>query len=308
MPKGLNIILLQGGNSKEREVSLSSGQAVHDALIALGHRVEVIDPKQDLQDFVQALKQAFAGTCDVIFNALHGKFGEDGHIQAIAALLGMKITHSGLLSSALAMDKLMAKKILFSQGIPVANGEKLQIKRIQHYLPIPYPFVIKPVGEGSSVGVTIVQQEDDLPNWSLLQDGDYMIEEYVHGRELTVAVMRNQALNVTEIVPSQGFYDYKAKYTDGIAPHTCPANIPEFIANRCKFMAEAAHMALGCKGVSRADFRYDEEGIGGVKGRLVMLEVNTQPGMTNLSLVPEQAAANGIGFHELVQMMIDDAL
>ena len=305
----LNIITLLGGWSAERDISIQSGTAIADALERLGHSVVRLDPPRDIKALIAAIDEAFAPNApDLIFNALHGQWGEDGQIQALLSMLDLPYTHSSYLSSAIAMDKGIAKIILQAHGLPVPNGQVLPAHRLQKNPPMDPPFVIKPVNEGSSVGVYVVEEGMEMPDLSPYGKNPLLIEEYIAGRELTVTVLGDKALTVTELKPKQGFYDYKAKYTAGKTEHICPAELTEDVIHRCKFMAEMAATALKCKGVSRTDFRYDETGIGGIEKRLVILEVNTQPGMTELSLVPEQAKQQGMTFDDLVQWMVEDAL
>ena len=292
-----SVALLMGGWSREREVSLSSGAEIARALEAADYEVRPIDVRRDLDDLLGRLDPR----PDVVFNALHGRYGEDGCIQGVLECLGLRYTHSGVLASALAMDKPMAKRLFEAAGIPcpphriVARGE-LPCADV-----MPPPYVVKPLNEGSSIGVRIVT---DAPprNWEF---GDrIMVEKYIPGRELTVGVMGGRALGVTEIRPRDGFYDYGAKYTEGKAEHLLPAPVGETIREAAMDYAIRAHRALGCRGVTRADFRYDDAS---EPGGLYLLEVNTQPGMTPLSLVPEAAAHAGISFGELVCWMVENA-
>ncbi|MEO5493990.1 MAG: D-alanine--D-alanine ligase [Sphingomonas sp.] len=295
-----------GGWSAEREVSLSSGKGIVEALESLGHRVTAIDMDRDV-----AAKLA-AARPDVVFNALHGTPGEDGSVQGMLDLMGLKYTHSGLVTSVIAIDKVLTKNALVPHGIPMPGGRIVKSAELFEGDPLKRPYVIKPVNEGSSVGVAIVTDEgnygqpigrDVAGPW---QDFDELIAEpYVRGRELTTAILGGKALGVTELKPKSGWYDYDAKYTDGMTEHVCPAQIPDHIAEACKRIALEAHRLLGCKGASRSDFRWDDER--GEDG-LFLLEVNTQPGMTPLSLVPEQAKHLGISYPELVQMIVDEAL
>jgi D-alanine-D-alanine ligase len=291
-----------GGWSSEREVSLVSGAACADALRDCGYRVSCIDVKHDLRALMDGLEPA----PDVVFNALHGRYGEDGKIQGMLDILGLPYTHSGVLASALAMDKQIAKSLFAARGILCPEGEVMPVARIADDLEFEPPYVVKPNNEGSSVGVKIVRPGDNqnpADDWPFGEEA--LVERFIPGRELTVAVLGDRALGVTELRPHEGFYDYEAKYTDGRTTHICPAPIPEMVARQAMDHAVAAHQALGCRGVSRADFRYDdteEE-----PGQLYMLEVNTQPGMTPLSLVPEQAAHTGMDFGELVSWMVENA-
>jgi len=299
-----HVAVLMGGWSAEREVSLNSGAAVVKALRGLGHSVTAIDVQRDI---AQLLTRLFPRP-DVVFNALHGRFGEDGCIQGILNILDLPYTHSGLLASALAMDKPSAKKIFAQVGIPIAESVVVGRAALLAGDPLPRPYVVKPANEGSSVGVRIVGVGDnarpfEAESWPYGET--VMVERYVAGREITVAVMGDRALGALEIRPRQGFYDYTNKYTDGKADHLMPAPLPPALyAEACR-LALLAHQALGCRGVSRADLRYDDTQ--GEPGRLVMLEINTQPGMTSLSLVPEIAAHCGIPFPELVEWMIREA-
>jgi D-alanine-D-alanine ligase len=296
--------VLMGGWSAEREVSLRSGQACAEALTRLGYRVTQIDVARDIATVLTDLKP------DVAFNVLHGRPGEDGTLQGLLEILGIPYTHSGVLASALAMQKDVAKDVFRAAGVPVAEG--LVASRFEaankHLLPPPY--VIKPIAEGSSVGVFIVTEEHGHPPQELYREdwayGDRVIvEKYVTGKELTCAIMGEEALGVIEIVPAVRFYDYEAKYAPGGSKHLLPAPVSSFVYQQVRRLALAAHRALGCRGVSRADFRYDDR-IEGTEG-LVCLEVNTQPGMTETSLVPELAAHAGISFDELVRWMVEDA-
>ena len=296
------VAVLMGGWSSEREVSLVSGRECAQALRASGYTVAELDVTRDIGALVKALSPA----PDAVFNALHGRFGEDGTIQGLLDLLGIPYTHSGVLASALAMDKVAAKRIFAAVGIRVPDG--LVATRAQAMAGdlLPRPYVVKPINEGSSVGVEIVVADDPLPAFADWPDGDaVMVERYIPGRELTVAVMGERALAVTEIRAHNGFYDYTAKYTEGRAVHLIPAPIAPAAYDAALGIARRAHDALGCRGVSRADLRYDDTT--GEPGALYLLEVNTQPGMTPLSLVPEQAAHCGIGFPQLVSWMVEHA-
>ena len=299
-----SVAVLMGGWSSEREVSLVSGGAIVDALRQTEFEVRPIDVQRDVAKLVSQLEPA----PDIVLNALHGRYGEDGCIQGILEFLGLAYTHSGVMASALAMDKPMAKRLFETVGIPCPPHEIATRDDLRSGTVMNKPFVIKPMNEGSSVGVTIVLQDDDLPAlddvaWAF---GDaVMVEKYVPGRELTVAVMGDKALGVTEIRPAKGFYDYTAKYTEGKADHVIPAPVNEVIYSTAMEYAVRAHHRLGCRGVSRADFRYDDTR--GDPGELFLLEINTQPGMTPLSLVPEQAAHAGISFGDLVRWMVENA-
>lgn len=299
-----SVAVLMGGWSSEREVSLVSGGAIVDALRQTEFEVRPIDVQRDVAKLVSQLEPA----PDIVLNALHGRYGEDGCIQGILEFLGLAYTHSGVMASALAMDKPMAKRLFETVGIPCPPHEIATRDDLISGTVMNKPFVIKPMNEGSSVGVTIVLQDEDLPalDDSAWAFGDaVMVEKYVPGRELTVAVMGDKALGVTEIRPIKGFYDYTAKYTEGKADHVIPAPVNGVIYSTAMEYAVRAHHTLGCRGVSRADFRYDDTR--GDPGELFLLEINTQPGMTPWSLVPEQAAHAGISFGDLVRWMVENA-
>lgn len=298
------VAVLLGGFSAERDVSLSSGAGCAKALREEGFEVVEIDPKtSDLAAQLHAAKP------DVVFNALHGRWGEDGCVQGLLELLRIPYTHSGVLSSALAMHKQRTKDIYAAAGLPVVKSIVVDRRAAaaQHLMEPPY--VVKPVNEGSSVGVFIIRKGDNRPpealgkeEWNL--SSEMMVEEYVPGRELTVAVMGGKALGVTEITTGLAFYDYEAKYSEGGSIHILPAKVPDAVAKEAMRLAEAAHAALGCRGVSRTDLRFDDTG---AKPRLVLLETNTQPGMTPTSLVPEQAAYTGMTYAKLCRWIVEDA-
>jgi D-alanine-D-alanine ligase len=293
-----------GGWSPEREVSLSSGRECAKALVDCGYRVRVIDVGHDLHALLRALEPR----PDVIFNALHGVGGEDGTVQSVFEMLGIAYTHSGVLASALAMHKPTAKAIFRDAGLPVADGVVARPEQLVEADPLPAPFVVKPVNQGSSVGVRIVRVNDnswreEVTRWCF--GAEILVERFVPGRELTVAVMGERALGVCEIVPRGSFYDYTAKYATGGSDHLIPAHVPSATYDEALDIALRAHRALGCRGVSRADLRYDDTPAG--SGRLYLLEVNTQPGMTPTSLVPDIARHVGIGFDELVAWMVENA-
>jgi D-alanine-D-alanine ligase len=292
------VAVLMGGWSSEREVSLVSGAAVAKALDEGGYEALPIDVSRDPADLLARL----APRPDVVFNALHGRWGEDGTLQGLLDILAIPYTHSGLLASALAMHKPTAKLIFERAGIPVAEHIVVGREALAADDPMPRPYVIKPLNEGSSVGVRIVRNGDNLSplgaNWTF---GDtVMIERFVPGREFTVAVMGGRPLAVTEITTDRGFYDYDAKYAPGGSRHVVPAQVEPAVYDEAMALAMRAHRALGCRGVSRADLRYDGR-------QLYMLEINTQPGMTPTSLVPEQAAYAGISFPDLVAWMVENA-
>jgi D-alanine-D-alanine ligase len=300
-----HIAVLLGGLSAEREVSLRSGEACAKALEDQGYQVTRIDAGRDIGERLVKLKP------DVVFNALHGRFGEDGIVQGILEMLRIPYTHSGVLASALAMQKDRAKDVMRAAGIPVPVGMTMHRFDIVKGHPMKPPYVIKPVSEGSSVGVLIVNEDHEHPPQELnrhdWEHGDIMlVETFVAGRELTCAVIGEKALDVIDIRAADGgWYDYKAKYAKGGSIHVLPANLKENIYHSVQDLALRAHRALGCRGVSRADFRYDDRP--GGTGDLVVLEVNTQPGMTETSLVPELAAYVGLTFGELVRWMVEDA-
>jgi D-alanine-D-alanine ligase len=300
-----HVAVLMGGWSAERPVSLNSGRGCAAALESVGYRVSRIDVGRDIADVLARLKP------DVAFNALHGRVGEDGTIQGVLELLRIPYTHSGVLASALAMEKDLAKTVMKAAGVPVAHGVTIDRHEAAKRHVLEPPYVLKPVNEGSSFGVVIVKQgrthppqEVGRPDWPY---GDRLLaEKFVDGLELTCAVMGDRALGVIDIRPvSESFYGYDAKYAKGGSIHILPAKIKPNIYHEVQRLSFVAHRALGCRGVSRADFRYDESK--GESGELVCLEVNTQPGMTETSLVPEIAAHAGVSFGELVSWMVEDA-
>jgi len=297
-----SVAVLMGGASAEREVSLVSGAACADALRQAGYRTSCIDVTRD----VRAMIDGLTPKPDVVFNALHGRNGEDGKIQGLLDLLAIPYTHSGVLASAVAMDKQKAKILFGAKGIPCPDGRVMTLAQIDSCGDLEPPYVIKPNDEGSSIGVYIVRPGDNrIPAGEWPFGGTALVESYIPGRELTVGVLGDKALGVTELRTGSGFYDYEAKYTEGRTQHLCPAPVPERIAEQAMEYAVTAHRTLGCRGVSRADFRYDDTE--GDPGKLFMLEVNTQPGMTPLSLVPEQAAHIGMSFRDLVTWMVENA-
>ena len=299
------VVVLYGGISAEREVSLSTGIQVIAALREAGFKVDPVDVGRDLGAVIAALTPK----PDAVFNALHGRFGEDGAIQGVLDWLDIPYTHSGVRASALAMDKQAAKAMFAAAGLPVAAGRVVAIEELEAGDPLPLPYVVKPVNEGSSVGVTVVRQGDNrrmeiVRSWTFGPTA--LVEAYIPGRELTVAVMADRALAVTEIRAVAGvFYDYESKYADGGSRHIIPAEVhPEAYA-RAMTVAVSAHRTLGCRGATRCDFRYDDTA--GEPGRLVLLELNTQPGLTPTSLLPEQAAHLGISFPQLCTWMVENA-
>ena len=302
----LHVAVLMGGWSSERQVSLMSGEGVAAALEERGHKVTRIDMGRDI---AQKLTETAP---DVVFNALHGTPGEDGTVQGMMDLMGLTYTHSGMVTSVVAIDKELTKQALVPYGIPMPGGRIVPVAEIFERDPLERPYVLKPVNEGSSVGVAIVTAEGNYGNpiskdakgpWQEFES--LLAEPYIRGRELTTAVLGERALMVTELRPKSGFYDFDAKYTDGMTEHICPAQIPEEITKACLDLALRAHRLLGCHGCSRTDFRWDDDH--GIEG-LFVLETNTQPGMTPLSLVPEQARHLGIEYGELAEIIIADAV
>jgi len=301
-----NVAVLMGGWSNERSVSLMSGNGVADALESRGHRVTRIDMARDV-----AARIADAAP-DVVFNALHGTPGEDGTVQGMLDLMGVPYTHSGMVTSVIAIDKQLTKQRLVPAGIPMPGGHVVTRESLYACDPLPRPYVLKPVNEGSSVGVAIVTDSGNYGN-PIARDAagpwqdfaELLAEPFIKGRELTVAVLGGQALAVTELKPKSGFYDFDAKYTDGMTDHVCPAEVPDDIAAYMMELALRCHQLLECKGASRTDFRWDDE-LG--RDGIFVLETNTQPGMTPLSLVPEQARFLGIDYAELVERIVEEAL
>jgi len=300
-----HVAVLMGGFSSERPVSLSSGEACAGALEQVGYRVTRVDVARNVGSVLADLRP------DVAFNALHGPFGEDGTIQGILEYLEIPYTHSGVLASALAMNKEKAKKVAAAAGIPVAQSRVMSRFDVGNRHPMEPPYVVKPVNEGSSFGVVIVKEDQSHPpqvigssEWKYGET--VMVERYIHGRELTCAVMGDVALGVIEIIPTgHSFYDYDSKYVPGGSKHECPAKVSPNIYQKIQTLALKAHQAIGCRGVSRSDFRYDDRH--SENGEIVWLEVNTQPGMTPTSLVPEIAAQAGHSFGELLSWMVEDA-
>ncbi|MGO4564123.1 D-alanine--D-alanine ligase [Rhizobium sp. 2YAF20] len=302
---GKHVAVLLGGFSSERPVSLSSGKACADALEVEGYKVTRVDVERDVSSRLADLKP------DVVFNALHGPFGEDGTIQGILEYLQIPYTHSGVLASALAMDKARAKLVAKDVGIPVAESLVMNRFEFTSAHPMPAPYVVKPVKEGSSFGVVIVQEDQthppqiiSSPEWAFGEQ--VIVERYIAGRELTCGVMGDVVLGVTEVVPlGHGFYDYDAKYAAGGSKHVIPAEISPNIYQKIQSLALRAHQAIGCRGVSRSDFRYDDRF--SEDGEIIWLEINTQPGMTPTSLVPEMAGHAGYSFGEFLRWMVEDA-
>jgi len=300
------VTVLMGGLSAEREVSLASGANCASALKEAGYTVTTLDAGKDLIDVIAELK---AQKPDVVFNALHGRFGEDGNIQGVLNLLKIPYTHSGLMASSLAMDKPVAKRLFEQAGLRVPEGKLLSRAEVVAGDPMPRPYVVKPFNEGSSVGVTIIKAGDNAKPFAGIDwpFGDVVLaERFIPGRELTCGVMGDKPMAVTELRPHSGFYDYANKYTGGRTDHLIPAPIPADVYAEVQRMALVAHQVLGCRGVSRSDFRYDDTGKGGVN-EVYILETNTQPGMTELSLVPEMARHAGISYPKLVSWMVEHA-
>lgn len=307
LDRNLNIVVLMGGWSSERPVSLMSGEGVVNALRQRGFtNVTPVDMDRNVAQVLAAIRP------DIVFNALHGTPGEDGTVQGLLDLMQIPYTHSGTTTSAVAIDKELTKAVLVPHGVRMPRGKVVESRTLYEGDPMARPFVLKPVNEGSSVGVAIVTDEGNYGHpISAKAEGPWqhfdrlLAEPFIRGRELTVAVLGDQALCVTELKPKAGFYDFDAKYTDGLTEHVCPADVPANIAQEMMDMALAAHRLLGCKGASRSDFRWDDtQGEAGV----YLLEVNTQPGMTPLSLVPEQARQKGISYGDLVERIIAEAL
>jgi D-alanine-D-alanine ligase len=299
-----HVAVLMGGWSAEREISLRSGKACADAVERSGYHVSRVDVDRDVAATLRGLKP------DVALNVLHGRPGEDGTLQGMLEVLGIPYTHSGVLASALAMQKDIAKTVLKAAGVLVPGGvTAARTEAAKRHL-LPPPYVIKPVAEGSSVGVFIVRDDQAHPPQELTRadwafGDDVLLEPYIPGKELTCAVMGDQALGVIEIVPTDKFYDYEAKYAPGGSKHLLPAPIAPDVYREVQRLALAAHRALGCRGVTRSDFRFDDKS--GIAKGMFCLEVNTQPGMTETSLVPELAAHAGIKFDELVKWIVEDA-
>ena len=301
------VAVLKGGISSEREVSLVSGEACAKALRAEGYDVTEIDVAPNLWE------QLHAADPDVVFNALHGDWGEDGRVQGVLDLFGAPYTHSGVMASALSMDKHRSKAVLRDVGINVPKGTLVSRLAASKDHPMELPYVLKPNGQGSSVGVYIIKEDAHNYGGEIAANtkmGDMIIaEEFREGRELTVTVMDGRALAVTEIIPTSGWYDYEAKYVAGGSRHVVPAKIPESVTETCKAWALLAHEALGCKGLTRSDFIFNDinDDLTDIVNKIVMLELNTQPGMTPTSLAPEQAAYDGMTFGQLCRWIVEDA-
>ncbi len=305
-PADTHVAVLMGGWSNERPVSLMSGNGVADALERVGYKVTRVDMDRNVASVLAGLRP------DVVFNALHGVPGEDGSVQGMLDIMQIPYTHSNMVTSVIAIDKELTKQRLVPGGVPMPKGVVVKSESLFTADPLPRPYVVKPVNEGSSVGVAIITVEGNYGN-PIARDAtgpwmdfdELLAEPFIKGRELTVAVLDGEPLCVTELVPKSGFYDFDAKYTDGMTEHVCPAQIPDDAAARMMQLAKLSHELLGCKGASRTDFRWDDElGLDGI----FVLETNTQPGMTPLSLVPEQAKACGISYEELVDRLVREAL
>ena len=298
------IAVLLGGPSAERKVSLETGKYVACSLAKQGYKVKKIKVSSNKSELKKKIKKFKP---DIVFNALHGTFGEDGQIQRLLDKIKVKYTHSSTYASKIAMDKRKTKEIFKKIGIPFPEDIKINLnnfkKKIKN-LPFEYPIVIKPVSEGSSVGVKICKNFGELKKYKIEKKKKYLIEKYIHGRELTVGVVNNQSLDVIELVTKKKFYDYKSKYTKGLTEYIIPAKIPKAIEEKCKEYALKIHKYLKCTGVTRTDFRFDQKDL--KKIRLYVLEINTQPGMTPLSLVPKMAKHKGISFDELIKKIISD--
>ena len=300
-----HVAVLMGGWSSERPVSLSSGEACAAALEDVGYRVTRVDVERDVSAHLSELKP------DVVFNALHGPFGEDGTIQGVLEYLDIPYTHSGVMASALAMDKERAKTVVRRSGVPVAEAKVMHRLEAAKKHPMNPPYVVKPVNEGSSFGVLIIKEDQSTPPQELYSaDWPYgdtvMVERFIPGRELTCAVMGDVALGVTEIVASDGgWYDYDAKYAEGGSKHILPADLLPNIYQKIQTLSLKAHQAIGCRGITRSDFRLDDRVNG--TGELIWLELNTQPGMTPTSLMPELAQHAGHDFGQLLKWMVEDA-
>ena len=297
------IAVIYGGWSHERDVSLVSGKACFDAIKTMGANVVLIDPDKDISKFLQQLSD---NNIELIFNALHGKYGEDGYMQSLFDMVKIPYTHSGMRASAIAMHKPTSLKIFAGNDIDIPDGKVISaqdVKKISHdNIPLDYPFVIKPVAEGSSFGAYIIPNAQSLPDLKDWCYGDALCETFIAGKELTTAVIADQALGVTELRPTTEFYDYNAKYQDGLTKHILPAPISDDIYQKAQEIAIKAHQLIGCRGATRCDYRYDER-----NNRLFLLEINTQPGMTPLSLLPEQARFRDIDFQTLIAWILSQA-
>jgi D-alanine-D-alanine ligase len=302
-PKKTHVLLLEGGWNEEKEVSLNSGQSIYESLIDQGYPVTRYNPTRDIKALCATIEK---NNPDIIFNGLHGIYFEDGRLQGLLDILGVPYTHSNALASAIGMHKPTTKNVLSDHNIPVPFGKICTWDEIKDTHPIDPPYVVKPIDEGSSVGVYIIQ-EGGAPLGETVQSWPYskkiLVERYIPGQEISVAVMDNKAIGILELRPHEKFYDYKAKYTAGVTEHIMPADIPSHAYEKAKAYAEEAHKLIGCDGITRSDFRYDTE-----KDELYLLEINTQPGFTKLSIFPEICAYYGITFNEIVYWLIQDGL
>ena len=302
-PKETHVLLLEGGWNEERDVSLSTAASVYESLTEQGYQVTRYNPTRDIKALCQQIETTKP---DIIFNALHGLYFEDGRLQGLLDILKVPYTHSNALSSAIAMHKPTAKNVFSDHDIPVPPGKLCTWEEVRDSHPMKPPYVVKPIDEGSSVGVFIIQEGDD-PVGSNIDTWCYnkkiLVERYIPGQEISVAVMNQKAVGILELRPKKGFYDYQAKYTDGVTEHIMPADIPAPAYKKALSYAEQAHQLLGCDGITRADFRYDTE-----NDALYLMEINTQPGFTNISIFPEVCAHYGISFNEIVHWLIEDGL
>ena len=298
------IAVLLGGISAERNVSLKTGKHVSKSLKKQGYQVKEIKVTANKKNLIKSLKKFKP---DFIFNALHGTFGEDGQIQKLLDKLKINYSHSNAKTSEIAMDKKKTKNVFKKIGVPYPNDiqvNKINFRKKIKQLSFQFPLVIKPVSEGSSLGVKICKNLNELKRYKLKKNINYLIEEYIPGRELTVGIFKNKALDVIELKTKKKFYDYKSKYTKGITTYIIPAKIPKNIERKCKKYTEKIHKFLKCKGITRTDFRFDEKKTFGKE--LFVLEINTQPGMTPLSLVPMMAKYKGISFDKLIEKIINN--
>lgn len=303
IPSKTHVLLLEGGWNSESEVSLASAASVFESLTDQGYQVTRYNPTRDLKALCKTIEQTKP---DIVFNGLHGLFFEDGRLQGILDILGIPYTHSNALSSAIAMHKPTAKNVFSDHDIPVPPGKVCTWDEVKNKHPLSPPYVVKPIDEGSSVGVFIIQDGDE-PVGTQLDDWPFgskvLVEKFIPGQEISVAVMDHKAIGILELRPKEGFYDYRAKYTDGVTEHIMPADIPQDAYKQALHYAEKAHTLLGCAGITRSDFRYDTE-----NNALYLMEINTQPGFTKISIFPEVCAYYGISFDEIVHWLIEDGL
>ncbi len=300
------VMVVMGGLSSERSISLISGSGVAEALKATGYDVITYDLTADIKDFVDTLYQEKP---DVVFNALHGRYGEDGCIQGVLNLMGIPYTHSGVMASSIGMNKEMTRRIIREAGIAVAEGRIVSVADIRENRDLPMPYVLKPNDEGSSLGVSIIRTSADKENFlkTASPDKKMLMEAYIPGRELSVVILDDEAIGVVEIIPQKGYYDFNNKYTAGAAEHVIPAQLPKDVYDLAMAEALKAHRVLMCNGTSRSDFRLDDE-TEPEHPRLVFLEINTNPGMTQLSLVPEVVrVCRGLSYQDLVARLVEEA-